>query len=275
MRMAATSASLGRLFRKARMDVSLAFLITPASISGDSAWTATGRFHRLARDMPSRRVAASVAGNSVMPLLHRNALKPTAPASAISSMASAWPGHNPPQSAKSSSDFSSASRRLRLSSSALRTGGSEFSGMSKKQVPPPAARAVEPVARPSQCSRPGSLKCTWASMKPGKTKAPHTSRSMADTSEMEGPTSVMTPSSTAISPRQIPVSLTNWALRRIRVFMPRESLRENRSAHQWQVRCPPAQRIRRGGDSGPRGSGQKAARLQSPRPGPRHRGPPR
>ena len=52
------------------------------------------------------------------------------------------------------------------------TGGVEFSGMSKNVVVPPAAQAREPVAMPSHSARPGSLKCTCASITPGSTCRP-------------------------------------------------------------------------------------------------------
>ena len=49
--------------------------------------------------------------------------------------------------------------------------------MSKNAVKPPAASAAVPVSRPSQCVRPGSLKCTCGSRPPGKTCRPVASSS--------------------------------------------------------------------------------------------------
>ena len=56
-------------------------------------------------------------------------------------------------------------------------GGDEFSGMSKNAVKPPAASAALPVSSPSQCVRPGSLKCTCGSSPPGNTCSPRASSS--------------------------------------------------------------------------------------------------
>ena len=41
-------------------------------------------------------------------------------------------------------------------------------GISKTAVTPPSTAAREPVSRSSLCSRPGSRKCTWLSMTPGR-----------------------------------------------------------------------------------------------------------
>ena len=98
------------------------------------------------------------------------ALKPMAPAWARASRWSSESGVRPPQRAKSVQAFCSARVRLASKASTLRTGGEEFRGMSKKAVPPPAARAREPVVRPSQSVRPGSLKWTWESIQPGRMK---------------------------------------------------------------------------------------------------------
>ena len=47
-------------------------------------------------------------------------------------------------------------------------GGWALSGISMQAVAPPAASARVPVAQPSQSVRPGSLKCTCASITPGR-----------------------------------------------------------------------------------------------------------
>ena len=62
--------------------------------------------------------------------------------------------------------------RLRSNSSTFTVHGVELSGMSKNSVPPPAASAPLPVAAPSHSVRPGSLKCTCTSMRPGSTNSP-------------------------------------------------------------------------------------------------------
>ena len=48
-------------------------------------------------------------------------------------------------------------------------------GISKTAVTPPITAAREPVSRSSLCSRPGSRKCTWVSMTPGRTWRPRQS----------------------------------------------------------------------------------------------------
>ena len=77
-----------------------------------------------------------------------NALNPTTPRSASASMSSRFSGVRPPQRAKSvqAAPWQAASFLSKLS--AVRAGGDEFSGMSMKQVPPPAASAAEPRADP-------------------------------------------------------------------------------------------------------------------------------
>ena len=122
--------------------------------------------------MPAFSVAASVLGKSSMPLPDMNAFSPTAPQSRNASMASSFPGTSPPHNAKSTCDFLSAIARFAMNDSASHVGGVELSGMSKKVVVPPAAHAREPVSMPSQSARPGSLKCTCASMTPGSASQP-------------------------------------------------------------------------------------------------------
>lgn len=46
-------------------------------------------------------------------------------------------------------------------------GGMALSGMSTTVVTPPKAAARVPVQKPSHSVRPGSLRCTWASTRPG------------------------------------------------------------------------------------------------------------
>ena len=81
------------------------------------------------------------------------------------------------------------------------TGGLEFSGMSKNVVPPPAARAREPVVKPSQLVRPGSLKWTWASIQPGSIRFSPKSISSSAAAEISAPAAVIRPSSIASEPR--------------------------------------------------------------------------
>jgi hypothetical protein len=77
-------------------------------------------------------------------------------------------------------------------------GGLEFSGMSKNAVKPPAASAAVPVSSPSQCVRPGSLKCTWGSRPAGKTCRPVASSSVFAPSS-SGPIPAIAPSMTPTS----------------------------------------------------------------------------
>ena len=74
----------------------------------------------------------------------------------------------PPHSAKSVTDALASAAFFSSNAPALTVQGAEFSGMSKNSVPPAAANARLPVSAPSHSVRPGSLKCTWTSMTPGR-----------------------------------------------------------------------------------------------------------
>ena len=80
--------------------------------------------------------------------------------------------------------------------------GVEFSGMSKKSVPPPAASARLPVAAPSHSARPGSLKCRWTSIRPGK-HAVRARRFLQRAPGSSGPIAAILPSSIAMSARSV------------------------------------------------------------------------
>ena len=142
------------------------------------------------------------------------ALKPMAPASAMASMWSSESGVSPPQSAKSRQERFSPMRRFSSKAARVMTGGLEFSGMSKKVVPPPAARAREPVVKPSQSARPGSLKWTWASIQPGRMRASRKLISSRAVPESEGPAAVMNPSEMAKEPL-VPWTRRSWSLMRV------------------------------------------------------------
>jgi hypothetical protein len=113
----------------------------------------------------------SALGKSSMPLCDMNACSPITPQACSSSMRSRLPGTSPPQSAKSTNDSRSATLAFGVKRCGVDHGRVEFSGMSKNVVVPPAAQAREPVAMPSQSARPGSLKCTCASITPGERAA--------------------------------------------------------------------------------------------------------
>src|SRR5688572_26996503 len=117
------------------------------------------------------------------------ALKPTTPRPASCSSLSRLSGVRPPHMAKSVWLFCAAAWRLASKLGQSRAGGAEFSGMSKKQVPPPAASADEPVSKPSQSVRPGSLKWTWWSMRPGNRCRPVASISSRAWPVMDGESS--------------------------------------------------------------------------------------
>ena len=76
------------------------------------------------------------------------ALKPITPRSASSSSRSTSPGTRPPQRQKSTSAAPRAASSLRSNEAPSTVGGDAFSGMSKKHVPPPAAKAAVPVVEP-------------------------------------------------------------------------------------------------------------------------------
>ena len=57
----------------------------------------------------------------------------------------------------------------------MTVGGAVF-GISNTPVTPPITAARPPVAKSSLCVAPGSRKCTWVSMTPGRTWSPVQSR---------------------------------------------------------------------------------------------------
>ena len=137
---AATSAATGREAAKSAIAVRpAASARRPSSrtITAFSACTATGRPSCSARHMPSYSVRSSQAAKSSMPLSAMNALKPTTPQAASSSMRSTLPGTSPPQNAKSTCAAPCAAASLASKALASTVGGSEFSGMSTPQVKPP------------------------------------------------------------------------------------------------------------------------------------------
>ncbi len=169
------------------------------SRDGRSAWTATGRPSAAARCMPAPSASSSTAWKSSIPESHMNALKPTTPRAASSSRRSRSPGTSPPHSAKSTAAWPVAAATLASNAAPSTVGGWALSGISTQAVAPPAASAAVPVAQPSQSARPGSLKCTWASIAPGSTCSPRASTSSRAGSPISGAISAMTPSSTAMS----------------------------------------------------------------------------
>ena len=68
------------------------------------------------------------------------------------------PGTSPPHRPKSTSELASAAARFNSKLSRFVVGGCAFNGISNTVVVPPAAAARDPVAKPSQSVRPGSLK---------------------------------------------------------------------------------------------------------------------
>ena len=68
----------------------------------------------------------------------------------------------------------SPARTLSASASALVVSGLVL-GISKTAVTPPSTAAREPVSRSSLCSSPGSRKCTWLSITPGRMCRPRQS----------------------------------------------------------------------------------------------------
>src|SRR3954451_19883583 len=161
---ALSSAATGREATKARQSVPCGAV----RLAGSSAWTATGRSSAAARSMPAASVSSSAAGKSSIPLSHMNALNPTTPRSASSSSRSRLPGTMAPHSAKSTTADARAAATLASNAAPSIVGGWALSGISMQAVAPPAASARVPVDQPSQPVRPGSLKCTCASITPGR-----------------------------------------------------------------------------------------------------------
>ena len=118
------------------------------------------------------------------------------------------PGTSPPQNAKSVSDDPTAAASFAANDGPSIVGGWAFSGMSTKHVPPPAATARLPDAKPSQSVRPGSLKWTCASTTPGRTWSPLASISSAAARSSAGPTATTCLSQTATSAWTRPACVT-------------------------------------------------------------------
>ena len=197
MRTADVSAAAGR-------DAHQSIIVRPpprgvaSSTAGSSAWTATGRPSAAARSFPRPSWSGSTWANSGTPLGLMNALKPTTPRPASSSMAARLPGTSPPHSAKSTRARPRAAATFASNAAPSSVGGIEFSGMSAQQVTPPAASAAVPVSQPSQSARPGSSMWTCPSTIPGSTSSPRASISSRPPGS-SGPTAAIRPSSTATS----------------------------------------------------------------------------
>ena len=97
-----------------------------------------------------------------------------------------------------------------------RSAGSEFSGMSTPQVKPPGReRARSAAPSPPRTARPGSLKCTWASIRPGRMCEPvarRRSRARHLRAPRAGSSAAITPSASgdlrSVSVRMIASKLT-------------------------------------------------------------------
>jgi len=111
----------------------------------------------------SLRSSTEAFSKSPMPLGDMNAFSPTTPAS-MSALSFVWlralSGTSPPQNATSTWSLFALAFSFRSKVSASTTVGLELSGMSTSVVTPPAAAALVPVSKPSQCTRPGSLRWT-------------------------------------------------------------------------------------------------------------------
>ena len=122
----------------------------------------------------------------------------------------------PPQIAKSVTELRVALACFSSNASTSIVGGEAFSGISKNNVPPPAANAREPVSKPSQSLRPGSLKCTWESITPGNTCSLDASiSSLAEPAKL-GFIAVIFSSWMARSVCRTWSEVTTWALRMIK-----------------------------------------------------------
>ena len=93
-------------------------------------------------------------------------------------------GHEPAPEREVDLGAARAAASLASKAAPSTVGGWALSGISTQAVAPPAASAAVPVAQPSQSARPGSLKCTWASIAPGSTCSPRASTSSPAPSEL-------------------------------------------------------------------------------------------
>ena len=125
---------------------------------------------------PQEAVSASAAssssgvsgGNSSTPECSRKPLKPNTPSSCSERISGRFPGTAPAQKPTSTKAFRSAKSCLYSRAGEFTVEGTEFRGMSRMVVTPPAAAALVALAKPSHSVRPGSLTCTCASTRPGR-----------------------------------------------------------------------------------------------------------
>lgn len=99
-----------------------------------------------------------------------------------------------------------ARRSFSSRSASVRVSGLVF-GISKIAVTPPSAAAAVPVARSSLCSAPGSRKCTWVSITPGRTVSPSAAMRSAADAPASAPIAAMRPPRTPTSVSSSPIGV--------------------------------------------------------------------
>ncbi len=98
-------------------------------------------------------------------------MKPGTPRAESAASSSRFSGTTPPQNPTSTNERPRAASAFSRSAATVVVGGTEFRGMSKIVVTPPAAAARVAVSNPSHSVRPGSLTWTCVSTSPGITTA--------------------------------------------------------------------------------------------------------
>ena len=148
-----------------------------------SACTATGSPSRAARSMPSKSVSIVGLLEVVDARVAHEGLE--ADYAAVGGLVEPVDvaGDEAAPEAEVDDRGAASGSSLRSNDAPSTVGGEAFSGMSKKHVPPPAAKAAVPVSNPSHSARPGSLKCTCGSTTPGKTWSPVASISVVASPE--------------------------------------------------------------------------------------------
>src|SRR6266511_848380 len=139
-----------------------------------------------------------------MPLSLMKALKPITPRWWRIWRLSRLSGTRPPHRPKSTRAFCDAIASFSSKAAGVVVGGCALRGISSTVVTPPAAAPRVPASQPSQSARPGSLKCTWASTRPGKTTSPGASMT-SPSSRTSVPIAETTPCLTAMSTDRRPV----------------------------------------------------------------------
>ena len=177
-----------------------------------SEWIATRR-------RPWRSTASKLSSSATSSEPVEEPMKtftPAHPGSSSSLPSSAAFSSDAPMKNAWSTQARPAARRSLSFSAASSTVLGLVLGISKKAVTPPIAAPAEPVARSSLWSSPGSRKCTWVSITPGRTVRPAALNRSAAAAEARAPRAAIRPPLTPMSQDSRPFGVATWPPVRIR-----------------------------------------------------------